>query len=73
MAPSGQPNLEDLVPLPPLEAGAPQDQAAPPRVFIGSPVASLNDSGMLACILTSSSEGRSSKQTAAKHSSARVG
>lgn len=31
MAPSGQPDLEDLAPLPPLEAGAPQDPAAPPR------------------------------------------
>ncbi len=40
---------------------------------IGSPVASLDDSWMLACILTSSSEGRSSKQTAAKHSSAGAG
>lgn len=31
MAPSGQPDLEDLAPLPPLEAGAPQDPVAPPR------------------------------------------
>ena len=75
MAPSGQPDLEDLAPLPPLEAGAPQDPAAPPRrdaTVSGVGLTEIIGSWM-ACILTSSSEGRSSKQTAAKHSSVIVG